>query len=92
MSALSPFLQTLSESSLKELSGNGMSLPPLCAWVLYVALNTRRRYSAPLSEGRCVESLQEQEDEDEPDDVEEAFADDGQQSGGDADAEGDGQK
>ena len=92
MSALSPFLQTLSESSLKELSGNGMSLPPLCAWVLFVSIHTRRRDSAHLSEKRCADTLQEQEDEDVLDDVEEPFADDGQQSEDDVDDEGDGQK
>ena len=69
-----------------------MSLPPLCAWVLHVALHTRRRDSAHLSEERCADTLQEQEDEDELDDVEESFADNGQQSEDDADAEGDGQK
>ena len=75
MSALSPFLQTLSESSLKELSSNGMSLPPLCAWMLHAALHTRRRDSAHLSEERCADTFQEQEDEDELDDVEESTAD-----------------
>ena len=60
-SDLAPFLKTLTESQLKSLSGNGMSLPPLCAWFLFVAMNTRRRESAQPSRGLC--HIPEEDDE-----------------------------
>ena len=80
-SALSPFLSKLSESALKELSGNGMSLPPLCAWVLYVAIHTRRKDSPNITkEERLAADAFEQEQAREeaehdrwPDDCEDAF-------------------
>ena len=61
-SALSPFLKSLPECVLKGLSGNGMSMPPLCAWVLYVALHTRRREEGD-AQGTTV--VQEEDDFDE---------------------------
>ena len=63
-SPLAPFLKTLSEPKLKSLSGNGMSLPPLCAWILYIALNTARREKPQPSQGvRSIEDEGEEEDE-----------------------------
>ena len=38
-----------------------MSLPPLCAWFLSVAMNTRRRESAQPSQGLCI--IPEEDDE-----------------------------
>jgi hypothetical protein len=50
VSPASDILMGLSDTKQKKLSGNGMRLPSLCAWKLYVLANTVRVESAKLVE------------------------------------------
>ena len=64
-SELAPFLKGLKEQYLKSLSGNGMSLPPLCAWFLFVAMHTARRESPLASWGLGTASEEDDGEEEE---------------------------
>ena len=70
-SSLTPMLRRLSEGQIKHLSGNGMHLPSVCAWFVYVLMNTKRVESNKfVKEARLAKQAvsEEEEAEDENDD------------------------
>ena len=56
-SVLTPMLRKLSENQIKQLSGNGMMLPAIGAWFLYVCMNTVRVESSKIMEEHRLANL-----------------------------------
>jgi hypothetical protein len=76
-SPLTPMLRRLSQSQIKHLSGNGMHCPSVCAWFVYVCMNTRRVESSKLVEEARLAKLAEGFDHDDEGDDEGADHDAG---------------
>ena len=56
VSPLTPLLSKMSERDLKGLSGNGMNLQMIGAWVLYCAMNVKRKEADKLREEHKLSS------------------------------------
>lgn len=69
-SNLTPVLKTLKEHQLKALSGNGMMLPAMGCWFLYVLMNTVRIESVKMTKEHALASKATQPEDAEADDFE----------------------
>ncbi|CAE7319270.1 unnamed protein product [Symbiodinium sp. CCMP2456] len=61
-------LSTLDDCKLKQLSGNGWSLPAVCAWMLYVWSNTCKRPPSSLLRFLACSRIRSGSDDDDVDD------------------------
>lgn len=68
VSPLAEVFQSMSGSQQKQLSGNGMNMQTLACWILYVAMNIKRKESDKLhEEHRLLQTLGGDDDSDPPD-------------------------